>query len=198
MDSTSGGPGATGDPGEIRHRRLREETEAELIRAVGRGQLDLGTFSELSAEVWAAETPDEIRATVQRVPAQVQNRAVVPDPDRRTMNMVLGDISSRGVWHLPRELRIHSLIGDVTLDLREATMASDRCRITLMSLLGNCTLIIPEGVSVTVTATTVLGDFRTAAAGRPTGPEIEIGGFSFCGDLNVVTTTPGWTSVTGL
>ncbi|MCK7660012.1 LiaF domain-containing protein [Corynebacterium antarcticum] len=176
MDSTSGGPGATGEPVGIPHRRLREETEAELIRAVGRGQLDLGMFSELSTAVWAAETPDEFRETVQRVPAPVPNRAAVPDPDRRTMNMVLGDISSRGVWHLPRELRIHSLTGDVTLDLREATMASDRCRITLMSLLGDCTLIIPEGVSVTVTATTVLGNSRTAAAGRPTGPEIEIGG----------------------
>ncbi|MEZ2120854.1 MULTISPECIES: hypothetical protein [unclassified Corynebacterium] len=51
MDSTRGNPGVTGGFGEIPHRRLRDETEAELIRAVGRGHLDLGTFSELSTAV---------------------------------------------------------------------------------------------------------------------------------------------------
>ena len=65
-------------------------------------------------------------------------------------------------------------------------------------MFGDRTPIIPEGVSVTVTATTVLGNFRTRAADRPTGPEIESGGFSFSGDLNVETVAPAWTPVTGL
>lgn len=76
-------------------------------------------------------------------------------------------------------------------------MESNSCRITLMGLFGDCTMIIPEGVSVSVTTTTILGDIRIAETGRPRGPEIEVGGFIFGGDIKVKTLAPGQSAGSG-
>ncbi|MEZ2120853.1 MULTISPECIES: LiaF domain-containing protein [unclassified Corynebacterium] len=113
------------------------------------------------------------------------------------LTAVLGDITRQRTWYLPRNLRIHTLIEDVTLDLRKTTMESNSCRITLMSLIGNCTVIVPGGGVCERDHATILGDLQTAETGLPGDPEIEVRGFSFGGNLKVKTLAPGHSAGSG-
>jgi hypothetical protein len=55
-----------------------------------------------------------------------------------------------GAWELPGSSVFKSYFGTVVLDLRQATLHGDVVDLKIFNLFGTVTLIVPEGISVSV------------------------------------------------
>jgi hypothetical protein len=71
----------------------------------------------------------------------------------------LADVRRKGAWDVGNE-EIWILVGDVRLDFSEASLAEGESTIKLFGLVGEVTLIVPEGVPVSVSSYAILTDGR--------------------------------------
>jgi hypothetical protein len=170
--------------------RDRERAADLLQRACGDGRLTLEEFSERVAVVWAAQDS----AGLDRANAGITPPA--PGPPARTsqtMVNILGDEKRMGRWRLPQRLRIYSLLGDWTLDLRGALVNEDAVaagivEITLVSVIGDLRVVVPEGVEVELGGLVVLGDRKLELAAvppRPGTPRVKLRVFALISDVTV-------------
>jgi hypothetical protein len=173
----------------------REAAALHLQRACGDGRLTLEEFTDRVGTVWAADSSAELeRATAGIAPAPAGR----PAPSSRTIVNIIGDHSEVGRWRVPRRLRVVSLLGDCTLDLRgalinEDAMADGLVEITQVPLLGDVTVIVPDGVEVELGGLILLGDRRVELApGAPShgSPCVKLRVFSLLGDVTVRSAPP--------
>src|SRR5215475_5817116 len=169
----------------------REAAVEALKRAAGDGRLPLQEFSERVGTALSAETRDQLEA------ATAGLEAAPPVGSTRTVSSivtVLGNRRQVGRWRLPSALRARALFGDIYLDLRGVVVRDDVVDISAVTLLGNLTVDVPEGVEVELTGFDVLGDreLRLTPVPRRSGtPLIRIRAHSVLGDVFVRTATEG-------
>lgn len=119
---------------------------------------------------------------------------------RRAVTGIFSRDSREGRWVVPDSLPVVAVFGEVELDLREALLQSDRTVVYATLIGGTIHLIVPEGVSVETTGTSVLtrkvnrtirqpGPRWSAAASGPAQPGatpvIEIRTVGFGGTIKV-------------
>lgn len=75
---------------------------------------------------------------------------------RRPVTGVFGRDARSGRWVVPDYLPVLAIFGDVELDLREAILAGRRTVVYATLIAGTIHLIVPEGVLVETTGTSVL------------------------------------------
>ena len=169
----------------------REAAVEALNSAAGDGRLPLQEFSERVGTALSAETRDQLEA------ATAGLEAAPPVGSTRTVSSivtVLGNRRQVGRWRLPSALRARALFGDIYLDLRGVVVRDDVVDISAVTLLGNLTVDVPEGVEVELTGFDVLGDreLRLTPVPRRSGtPLIRIRAHSVLGDVFVRTPTEG-------
>jgi len=169
----------------------REAAVEALKRAAGDGRLPLQEFSERVGTALSAETRDQLEA------ATAGLEAAPPVGSTRTVSSivtVLGNRRQVGRWRLPSALRARALFGDIYLDLRGVVVRDDVVDISAVTLLGNLTVDVPEGVEVELTGFDVLGDreLRLTPVPRRSGtPLIRIRAHGLLGDVFVRTPTEG-------
>lgn len=144
----------------------RELAARRLQRATGEGRVTLAEFSDRVAAVWAARTG----ADLDRATAGIAPPVVGSYPGSRVLVSILGDQRRAGRWRVPRRLRAYCLIGDLTLDLRAALVDAESLtdgvvEVSVVSLIGDVRVVVPEGVEVELTGLSLLGD-RTLELAR--------------------------------
>ncbi|MGC0363884.1 hypothetical protein ABH922_001868 [Rhodococcus sp. 27YEA15] len=170
---------------------LRAAAQAGLEAAVGEGRLTLEEYSDKVAEVWSPSV-DAVQLA-QIVPFGAGSPATVPPP-QSTIVGVFGDVKRSGRWSLAVKTRAWLLFGDFTVDLRSATVDATTSTITVVSIFGDTSLVVPEGVCVELDGFDLFGD-REFDGGRtdpgPGAPVIRIASYSLFGDVRVRTRWSG-------
>lgn len=151
----------------------RDQTVEQLRHALVEGRLSLEEFSDRVGHAQAARTHGELVEAVRDLPAQ----APAPPPESNRHVALWSRLSRGGAWRVPRSSSYRVLFGTVDLDLRQATLEGTTVELEIFNLFGTVTVLVPEGVAVTVTGggpwATQLVDHPTVAA-LPDAPELRI------------------------
>ncbi|ANS27271.1 LiaF domain-containing protein [Rhodococcus opacus] len=175
---------AAGDSRELD--RLREAAQARLEKGVGDGKLTLEEYSEQAAIVWSRDV--DVEGLRRLVPVEAP-AAPVSRP-QSTIVGIFGDTKRSGRWSLAVKTLALLVFGDVKLDLRSAVIGARTSTITLVTLFGDSTITVPEGVHVEVGGFDLFGDRELDAGAQdpgPAAPTIRIVSYSLFGDLRVRT-----------
>lgn len=108
-------------------------------------------------------------------------------PNARVVS-VLGDSKRNGRWEVPERLDVSVFLGEVTLDFTEAIVRTSEVVIQAAVVLGNLTIIVPEGIDVRIgDGVNVLGDRKVKMREpvTPGGPVYHVRGFVVLGEVTV-------------
>jgi Domain of unknown function (DUF1707)/Cell wall-active antibiotics response 4TMS YvqF len=131
------------------------EQSVELLRsAVVDGRLTLEEFTERVELAQAARTDLELAALSRDLPARQSTTpapgAATDAPAAERHRAVCSRISRSGPWSLPARGSYSSIFGTIDLDLRQARLSADVTELDVFNLFGTVTVIVPEGVEVSV------------------------------------------------
>jgi hypothetical protein len=132
-----------------------------LNEAAGDGRLTLGEHSERAERAYAARTLGDL--------AELTSDLAMPAAQpirldgRRPVASVFGRERREGRWVVPERLAVTAVFGEVTLDLREAMLQSQRVTVLATMLGGTLQLIVPDEVIVETTTSGLLS--RHSGAG---------------------------------
>jgi hypothetical protein len=117
-------------------------------------------------------------------------------PAHRRAVSVIGDVSRSGAWVVPGRMEVLGGIMDVTLDLREARFGPGTAEITVWGLIGDVTVVVPPGMAVDTSVSTLIGDMRDGGDEPAPGVEapVRIQVNLLIGDVKVETRLPGETA----
>lgn len=138
----------------------REQALAALREHLLAGRLSLEEFSERVEAVLQAKVNGELAQVREDLP-EVAVQA--PDERRRPARFtgaMLGSAVRRGRLRLRRRTFAASALGDLDLDLRDATVDYRGTAVTVLAVLGNVDIYVPEGINVDVVGATVFGHRR--------------------------------------
>jgi hypothetical protein len=130
--------------------RDRDRSIELLSLAVAEGRMTLEEFSERVGLAQSARTQAELTALTSDLPpppAAVEVAAVT-DQDRHLA--FCSKLERRGPWALALRSSFRCICGIVVLDLSEARLSGSESRLDLYNLFGTVTVIVPDGVQVSV------------------------------------------------
>jgi hypothetical protein len=131
------------------------DQSVELLRsAVVEGRLTLEEFTERVELAQAARTDVQLAALARDLPARAPSVGVTADdagssPTERH-RAFCARISRSGPLSLPARGSYRSIFGTIDLDLRQARLSADVTELDVFNLFGTVTVIVPEGVEVSV------------------------------------------------
>jgi hypothetical protein len=131
----------------------RDQSVERLRSAVVDGRLTLEEFTERVELAQAARTDLELAALSRDLPASPPvpaSGAAVPAPPGERHRAICSRISRSGPWSLPAHGSYSSIFGTIDLDLRQARLSADLTELDIFNLFGTVTVIVPEGVEVSV------------------------------------------------
>src|SRR5579864_4953175 len=154
----------------------RDRVLALLGEAMSDGRLTAEEHSERIQRAFAARTLGEL--------AELTTDLAVPSaqPVRldggRTISGVFGPARRDGRWVVPENLTVTAMFGEVEVDVTEAILQARHVRLHANVIGGRLRLVVPDGVSVVVTAPMVLGRRRggTPPPADSDTPVIEVKG----------------------
>ncbi|WP_298326446.1 DUF1707 domain-containing protein [Haloactinopolyspora sp.] len=120
-------------------------------------------------------------------PAQTQASAAPARPSER-ITAVLSTEKRKGRWEVPARIDVTTVLGEVVLDFSEAIVRSGEVDIYAGVVLGNVTLIVPEGIDVRMEqGANILGDRKMKLRSEPTpgAPVYRVRGFVLLGEITV-------------
>jgi hypothetical protein len=137
---------------------LASDTErdrsVELLRtAVVDGRLTLEEFTDRIELAQAARTDRELAALSRDLPATPRSDpsgAALQEPPGERHRAFCSQISRSGPWSLPARGSYSSIFGTIDLDLREVRLSADVTELDVFNVFGTVTVIVPEGVEVSV------------------------------------------------
>ena len=199
------GPIVPGDPSRMRISDADRHRVAEVLReAAGEGRLELDELDErleltFSAKTYADLVP--ITADLHAVsPAPATASPVplvggVPAVGHASSIAILGDCKRRGVWQVPAQHSAFTLMGSITLDLREAVLATRETTISANAIMGEIKILIPAHMHAVVDGTPIMGDYgqgkdKVPAGLGPDSPTIRVKGVALMGSVQVVRLPP--------
>lgn len=118
-------------------------------------------------------------------PAQSQPPA---QPGSPKINAFLSTEKRAGRWTVPQRMDVTAMLGEVVLDFTEAVVSHSDVHLQLGVLLGEITIIVPEGANVVFEeATNILGERKSKLTQPPTpgAPVIHVHGLLVLGEVKV-------------
>ncbi|WP_283132778.1 DUF1707 SHOCT-like domain-containing protein [Rhizohabitans arisaemae] len=186
------------DPMNIRASDAEREAVVEQLRVASvDGRLTFGELTDRTEAAYTAVTLGELRAITADLPGSsvaphapaYPAREGAPRRGRRWFVAVMGDTKRRGRWKVDQELGAVAVMGDVLLDLRETELISGEVDIAATAIMGDVTIIVPDGVDVDVSGISIMGDKRVKVAEAPPGrtvPRVRVNAFVLMGDVKVL------------
>jgi hypothetical protein len=153
----------------------RDRSTDVLSGAVAEGRLTLEEFSDRVGAAQIARTHDELTLLTRDLPAISRSAEVIPDHARHLA--FCSRVVRRGPWELPARSSFRCIFGTVDLDLSQARLAGAQVELEIFNLFGTVTVVVPEGIDVSVTGG---GAFASqvieppAAAPAPGAPRLRI------------------------
>jgi Domain of unknown function (DUF1707)/Cell wall-active antibiotics response 4TMS YvqF len=162
-----------------------------LSEAAGDGRLTLEEHADRSEHALAARTLGELaELTTDLVAASGQPIQLYSG---RTVTAICSRERREGRWVVPDSLAVTAIFGDVELDLREATLQSQRMTIYATAVAGQIRLIVPAGVAVEMVGRSFMGirsvrGRRLAGSAAASGSaQIEVRTLALGGMVKVIT-----------
>lgn len=118
--------------------------------------------------------------------SEVRSAGEVP-PDIR-ITSILGEEKRRGRWEVPARIDVTSIMADVTLDFTDAIVRTDAVDIHAAVVIGEVTIIVPEGIDVRFEqGVNILGDrkLKLREPVTPGAPIYRIHGMVLLGQVTV-------------
>jgi hypothetical protein len=168
----------------------RDAAVRALTDAAAEGRITLEELGERAGRALEAVSRDELAGVTADLPAQA------PGAVRRGTRWVLGIMGGgdhAGRWRVAPRCTVVNVMGGADLDLRQATVEAADTEITVFSLLGGSTILVPEGVEVDAGGFAFMGgnDVRLEGPPPPPGaPRLRVRAWSLMGGTDV-TTVPG-------
>ncbi len=168
----------------------RERVVTLLAEAAGDGRLTLAEHSERTERAYAARTLGELAALTSDLAAP--SAQPIRLDGRRPVAGIFARERREGRWVVPDRLAVSAVFGEVVLDLREALLQSQRITLLATVIGGTLELIVPEGIVVETTGTSVLTrqtghpGRRPPGPGAPQAPVIEVRVFALGGRVKIV------------
>jgi hypothetical protein len=183
----------------------REEVVERLRVATTEGRLTLTELTERTEAAYTSTTLAELAeitadlpstggAPAWAVPAAPTAPAVPPPPVER-ISAIMGDNKRAGRWRVDRPISAVCVMGDVEIDLRGAEVPLGLVDITAIVIMGDIKIIVPDGVDVQLSGTTIMGDKSVKVEEAPPGrrvPVVRVQATVFMGDLKIINDT--WAS----
>jgi Domain of unknown function (DUF1707)/Cell wall-active antibiotics response 4TMS YvqF len=167
----------------------RDRVLALLAEAMSDGRLTPDEHAERVQRACTARTLGELAdLTTDLVVASAQP---VRLDGGRVISGIFGPAKRDGRWVVPEVLTVNAMFGEVEVDLTQAILQARHVQLHATVIGGRLRLIVPDGVSVVVTAPLVLGRRRGGTplpAGTET-PVIEVKGLVLGGEI-IVRTPP--------
>src|ERR1700730_12953666 len=165
----------------------RDRVLALLGEAMSDGRLAPEEHSERVQRAFSARTLGEL--------AELTADLAVPSAQpvrldrRRVTSGIFRPARRDGRWVVPENLTVTAMFGEVEVDFTQAILQTSRVQLYATVFGGRLRLIVPDGVSVTVSGHMVLGRKRggTAPPAGPGAPVIEVRALVLGGELAVRT-----------
>jgi hypothetical protein len=112
-------------------------------------------------------------------------------PDERRILALMGETRRTGRWTVPRRLHVRAVMGNALIDLRDVIIP-DGLTLDVGTFMGNISLIVPPGVSVTSDVSAIMGNAvnRAHELGRTATPRIYVHGTAFMGEVKILVREP--------
>jgi hypothetical protein len=159
---------------------------ALLAEAASDGRLTLAEHAERAERAYAARTLGELSVLTTDL-AEPSAQPIRLDT-RRSVAAVFGKERRDGRWVVPENLAVTAIFGEVVLDLREALLQASRITLLATVIGGTVQLIVPDGVAVEMTGTSMLGRKFSGSGVPPTPgvPVIEVRALALAGRIKTV------------
>jgi hypothetical protein len=141
----------------------------QLRDAAVEGRLTLEEFSERVSLAQRARTQQELAGLTRDVPDVYQSS--LPVPAEATYRAVCSHLVRRGAWELSPRSRFSSIFGTIDLDLRQARLAAAEVDMHIRNVFGTVTVVVPEGVAVSVTGGGLFASQIIDPPARPAAPD---------------------------
>ena len=154
--------------------------------ALLRDQIEFEEIDDRFDAIYRAETRGELDAVFADLPTPP---APVPAPPShplpQTTSTLVGDIKVGGWVEVFGDLSYTSLIGDVTVDLSSAVLP-DRLKISIRNLVGDTTVILPDGTRASVEGFLAIGNRKVDLSDpRPNSPIVRVRSYKLIGDTKL-------------
>jgi Domain of unknown function (DUF1707)/Cell wall-active antibiotics response 4TMS YvqF len=162
----------------------RDGAVAELREHSVAGRLTLEELSDRIDRAYGARTKGDLAPIAADLPAAPAARRSAT----RWLVALIGDVKRTGRWRLAEKTVAVLGIGDLTLDLRGAEIEAPESTITVVALIGDVSVLVPEGVDVDVGGILLIGDRGHDAPGtgpHPGAPVVRLRVFALIGDVRV-------------
>lgn len=172
----------------------RDKYAAVLQQAYAEGRLTLSEYNERLDSCMRARTYSELEPLVADLPANnlpaVRPAADVVPVSTSTAPMVaiFSAVERKGVWALPDDSVAVAVFGQVSLDLREASVAAAQNEIKAFAIFGGVDILVEPGTVVECTGMGVFGEFNRSgkvAEPRPDSPVIRVSGLALFGAVTI-------------
>jgi hypothetical protein len=166
----------------------RDRTLALLADAVSDGRLTADEHLARVQRACTARTLGELAELTADL-AQPSAQPVRLDGGR-VISGIFGPARREGRWVVPENLTVTAMFGEVEVDFTQAILQTRRVQLYATVVGGRLRLIVPDGVSVTVTGPAMLGSKRGATPpADPDTPVIEVKSLVLGGQV-IVRTPP--------
>jgi Domain of unknown function (DUF1707)/Cell wall-active antibiotics response 4TMS YvqF len=177
----------TGPP-DIRASDSDRDRVLDLLRdASAEGRLTPEEYEERVSAALTARTHGELLPLTSDLP--VAGGAVGPLPVQdKPIIAVMADESRSGRWAVPAQLRSVAVMGSVKLDLTEAVPTARETHLNCVSIMGDVSIIVPEGVDVRMDGTAIMGEKTVKKLRTPPvagAPVIHVHAFAVMGSIEV-------------
>ncbi len=171
----------------------RDRIVTLLREHMAEGRLTLDEFSDRVAGAIEAVTRADLAACLTDLPGTAplpvaRPQAAAAPQKRRWHVAVLSEHSTKGRWRIGGKTNAVAVLGGCDMDLRRAEIAGPEVFMTAFALLGQVTIVVPEGFEVELQGFTFLGgrDLRLRDVARvPGSPVIVVRAFSVLGGIEV-------------
>ena len=167
----------------------RDRVLTLLAEAASDGRLTMPEHSERVQRACAARTLGELAELTSDLAAP--SAQPVRLDGGRVISGIFGPTRRDGRWVVPETLSVTAAFGEVEVDFTEAILQARHVQLYATVIGGRLLLVVPDGVSVAVTAHRALGRVRggTPPPAGPDTPVIEVKGAVLGGEI-IVRTPP--------
>ncbi len=178
---------------ESSHRVSQDEREQAIVALRDQlldGRLTLEEFSErvgLALRAVVGRDLDALQADLPREHPRPSRQDASRRKRIRFTGAVLAHVVRRGRLLLGRRTVVVSVLSDVDFDLRDASVEVPKTFVTVLVLVGNVDVYVPEGIDVDVGGVAVVGHRRDwgSATGAPGVPTLRVRALTFFGTVDV-------------
>ena len=163
----------------------RDRVLALLAEAASDGRLTADEHAERVQQACTARTLGELADLTEDL--AVASAQPVRLEGGRVISGIFGPARRDGRWVVPETLTVTAMFGEVEADFTQAILQTRHVQLLATVIGGRLRLVVPDGVSVVVTAPVVLGRRRGGTA-PPAGadtPVIEVKGLVLGGEIIV-------------